>query len=73
MKDLMLPEPKRTRLIISAFVNLFNFAEQNNDFLSTLREKSSNIVEEREAMAEELARSKKQLAQRLYVAGSSGQ
>ncbi|KAI0317353.1 Nuf2 family-domain-containing protein [Amylostereum chailletii] len=64
IKDLMLPEPKRTRLIISAFVNLFNFTEQNNAFITSLREKSSALIEERDAAAEELARLKRQLAQR---------
>ncbi|KAI0313390.1 hypothetical protein OF83DRAFT_1294387 [Amylostereum chailletii] len=58
----MLPEPKRTRLIISAFVNLFNFTEQNSAFIASLREKSAALVEERDAATEELARLRRQLA-----------
>ncbi|KAF9239623.1 Nuf2 family-domain-containing protein [Melanogaster broomeanus] len=54
-KDLYLPDPERTRFILSAFINFVKFAEQCTPFISNLRDKSTTIIEEREQVAQELA------------------
>ncbi|KAF9228623.1 hypothetical protein BS17DRAFT_772262 [Gyrodon lividus] len=54
-KDLYLPDPERTRFILSAFINFVKFAEQCAPFISNLRDQSTAIIEEREQVAQELA------------------
>ena len=54
-KDLHLPDPERTRFILSAFINFVKFAEQCTSFVSGLRDKSATIIEEREQVTQELA------------------
>lgn len=54
-KDLYLPDPERTRVILSAFINFINFAEQRTPFLADLRERSTTVIEERKQVAQELA------------------
>ncbi|KAG9318295.1 Nuf2 family-domain-containing protein [Chiua virens] len=54
-KDLYLPDPERTRFILSAFINFVKFAEQCTPFITNLRDQSTTIIEEREQVAQELA------------------
>ncbi|KAF8840994.1 hypothetical protein BDN67DRAFT_967767 [Paxillus ammoniavirescens] len=54
-KDLHLPDPERTRFILSAFINFVKFAEQCAPFISNLRDQSTTVIEEREHLAQELA------------------
>ncbi|KIL00637.1 hypothetical protein PAXRUDRAFT_129394 [Paxillus rubicundulus Ve08.2h10] len=54
-KDLYLPDPERTRFILSAFINFVKFAEQCAPFISNLRDQSTTVIEEREHLAQELA------------------
>ncbi|KAF8436921.1 Nuf2 family-domain-containing protein [Boletus edulis BED1] len=60
-KDLYLPDPERTRFILSAFINFVKFAEQCTPFIANLRDKSTTIIEEREHVAQELAASQHKL------------
>lgn len=54
-RDIHLPDPERTRFILSAFINFVKFAEQCTSFVSSLRDKSATIIEERERVAQELS------------------
>ncbi|KAG8217350.1 Nuf2 family-domain-containing protein [Butyriboletus roseoflavus] len=54
-KDLHLPDPERTRFILSAFINFVKFAEQCTPFVANLRDQSTTIIDEREHVAQELA------------------
>ncbi|KAG1715661.1 hypothetical protein ID866_1503 [Astraeus odoratus] len=54
-KDVYLPDPERTRFILSAFINFVKFAEQCTPFVSGLRDKSATLIEEREQVAQELS------------------
>ena len=54
-KDLHLPDPERTRFILSAFINFVKFAEQCTPFVASLRDQSATFIEEREHVAHELA------------------
>lgn len=60
-KDLYFPEIERTRSILSAFINFVKFAEQCQPFVFGLREKSLKAIEERDAVASELAQLKSKL------------
>lgn len=53
-KDIHLPDPERTRFILSAFINFVKFAEQCTPFVTNLRDQSSSIIDEREQVAHEL-------------------
>jgi len=61
-KDIHLPDPERTRFILSAFINFVKFAEQCTSFVSGLRDKSATISEERERVAQELSTIQYELA-----------
>ncbi|KAG1749143.1 Nuf2 family-domain-containing protein [Suillus paluster] len=54
-RDLSAPEPERTRFILSAFINFVKFAEQCTTFISNVREKSAQVIEEREQVVQELS------------------
>lgn len=54
-KDLYLPEPERTRFVLSAFINFVKFAEQCTPFVANLRDQSTTIIEQREQVAQDLA------------------
>ncbi|KAI0038778.1 hypothetical protein FA95DRAFT_1142540, partial [Auriscalpium vulgare] len=62
-RDVFFPTPERTRLILSAFINLVKFSEQQEEFVSGLRGKSTKLVDEREKVTADLARVQAQLAQ----------
>ncbi|KIM56125.1 hypothetical protein SCLCIDRAFT_1220548 [Scleroderma citrinum Foug A] len=53
-KDIHLPDPERTRFILSAFINFVIFTEQCTSFVSSLHDKSATIIEEWERVAQEL-------------------
>ncbi|KAH7889874.1 Nuf2 family-domain-containing protein [Phlebopus sp. FC_14] len=53
-KDLYLPEPERTRFILSAFINFVKFVEQCTPFINQLRDKATTAIEEREQAIQEL-------------------
>ncbi|KAH7927702.1 hypothetical protein BV22DRAFT_1031466 [Leucogyrophana mollusca] len=61
-KDLYTPEPERTRFILSAFINFVKFAEQCGPFISSLRDKSTALVEERVQVAQGLSEMQHKLA-----------
>ena len=52
-KDVVVPDAKRTRNIISAFVNFVNFYEQNAPTASELQERSGQFVQERDRIIAE--------------------
>ncbi|CCM06381.1 uncharacterized protein FIBRA_08640 [Fibroporia radiculosa] len=53
-KDLYFPEPERTRSLFSAFINFVKFSEQCESFITGLREKSANVIDERNKVAAEV-------------------
>ena len=53
-KDLHLPDPERTRFILSAFIKFVKFAEQCPLFVSGLCDKLATIIEKRERVTQEL-------------------
>ncbi|KAG1883082.1 hypothetical protein F4604DRAFT_1984959 [Suillus subluteus] len=61
-RDLSAPEPERTRFILSAFINFVKFAEQCTTFISNVREKSAQVIEEREQVIQELSEVQHNLA-----------
>ncbi|KAG0706409.1 Nuf2 family-domain-containing protein [Suillus ampliporus] len=61
-RDLSAPEPERTRFILSAFINFVKFAEQCTTFISNVREKSAQVIEEREQVVQELSEVQHKLA-----------
>ncbi|KAG2158016.1 Nuf2 family-domain-containing protein [Suillus bovinus] len=61
-RDLSAPEPERTRFILSAFINFVKFAEQCTTFISNVREKSAQVIEEREQAIQELSEVQHNLA-----------
>ncbi|KAH9857774.1 Nuf2 family-domain-containing protein [Lenzites betulinus] len=52
-KDLYFPEPDRTRAVFSAFINFIKFTEQSEAFIHRLRNQSTAVVKERQAVLEE--------------------
>ena len=52
-KDVVVPDAKRTRNIISAFVNFVNFYEQNAPIATELQERSGQFVQERDRIVAE--------------------
>jgi kinetochore protein Nuf2 len=54
-RDLAAPEPERTRFILSAFINFVKFAEQCATFISNVRERSTQVIDEREQVIQELS------------------
>ncbi|OAX43797.1 hypothetical protein K503DRAFT_765525 [Rhizopogon vinicolor AM-OR11-026] len=61
-RDLSAPEPERTRFILSAFINFVKFAEQCTTFISNVREKSTQVIDEREQVIQELSEFQHKLA-----------
>ncbi|EGO21650.1 hypothetical protein SERLADRAFT_410230 [Serpula lacrymans var. lacrymans S7.9] len=61
-KDLYMPDPERTRFILSAFINFVKFSEQCTPYISALREKSATLIEEREQVAQEVVHIQRELA-----------
>lgn len=55
-KDIFNPERERTLMLLSAFINFVKFTEQYcNAFVKDLRERSENIVVERDQVSEQLS------------------
>ena len=54
-RDLVTPEPERTRNILSAIINFIKFAEERGTFLKNLRDQSTSALEERDAMVQQAA------------------
>ncbi|TFK82014.1 hypothetical protein K466DRAFT_317481 [Polyporus arcularius HHB13444] len=54
-RDLYFPDSDRMRAILSAFINFIKFSEQNEGFLTRLREQSSALLKERQIVTEEIA------------------
>ncbi|KZV73976.1 hypothetical protein PENSPDRAFT_742231 [Peniophora sp. CONT] len=61
-KDVAVPDTKRTRNIISAFVNFVNFYEQNAPIAKDLQERSGQFVQERDRIISEGDRIRSELA-----------
>ncbi|KAI0807066.1 Nuf2 family-domain-containing protein [Fomes fomentarius] len=53
-KDLYFPDPDRTRSIFSAFINFIKFSEQSETFINRLRDQSTAVIKERQAVSEEI-------------------
>ncbi|KAI0290457.1 Nuf2 family-domain-containing protein [Russula brevipes] len=62
-KDIFTPTTERTRLILSAFINFVKFSEQSMPFVTKLRGKAADLIQEREDVSHERARLEAQLAQ----------
>ncbi|KAH9901654.1 Nuf2 family-domain-containing protein [Cubamyces lactineus] len=54
-KDIYFPDPDRTRSIFSAFINFIKFSEQSEAFITRLRNQSTAVIKERQAVLEETA------------------
>lgn len=61
-KDLYQPEPSRTQVILSAFINFVKFVQEWQPITSDFEESSFKLVEERDAVSKELAALEAQLA-----------
>lgn len=61
MRDLIFPEPERTRNILSAIINFIKFAEERGTFLKKLRDQSTSALDERERLTHEIAEIKKKI------------
>lgn len=68
MRDLVLPEPERTRNILSAIINFIKFAEERGSFLKKLRDQSISGFEEKERMTHMVAELRQKIAEIQYVA-----
>lgn len=67
MRDLVFPEPNRTRNILSALINFIKFAEERASFLKKLRDQSVQAVEERVSMTQKVAELKQKIAEIKWV------
>ena len=67
LRDLIFPEPERTRIILSAIINFIKFAEERATFLKTLRDQSVQAVEERERMIQSVAEMKQKIEEIKWV------
>ncbi|THH11642.1 hypothetical protein EW145_g515 [Phellinidium pouzarii] len=63
MRDLILPEPERTRNILSAIINFIKFAEERGSFLKKLRDQSTSALAERERMEQSVTELKQKIAE----------
>ncbi|KAI5122463.1 hypothetical protein M0805_008774 [Coniferiporia weirii] len=63
IRDLTLPEPERTRNILSAIINFIKFAEERGSFIKKLRDQSTTAVTERERVDQEVAELKQKIAE----------
>ncbi|CDO69122.1 hypothetical protein BN946_scf185042.g24 [Trametes cinnabarina] len=54
-KDIYFPDPDRTRSIFSAFINFIKFSEQSEVFINRLRNQSTAVMKERQAVMQETA------------------
>lgn len=61
-KDLSAPDPARTRNVLSALINFIKFTEQCQPFISSLRNESARLVEERATVVRQLGMTKRELA-----------
>jgi kinetochore protein Nuf2 len=61
-RDVFLPEPDRTRVILSAFINYIKFCEQNAPIIAECQKTSTNAIEERKKVMRELDEAKMQIA-----------
>ena len=62
-KDLYFPDPDRTRSIFSAFINFIKFSEQSETFINRLRDQSTAVIKERQAVTEETSELEHRMAQ----------
>lgn len=51
LRDIATPEPHRTRSHLSAFINLIRFIEEQESYLTSIRSRSSALVQDRERVA----------------------
>ncbi|EJC97997.1 uncharacterized protein FOMMEDRAFT_143487 [Fomitiporia mediterranea MF3/22] len=61
MRDLVFPEPERTRNILSAIINFIKFAEERAPFLKKLRDRSVSALSEKERTAQRVAELKQKI------------
>ncbi|KAL5501596.1 NUF2 [Sanghuangporus vaninii] len=63
MRDLVFPEPERTRNILSAIINFIKFAEERAPFLKKLRDQSSSALEERDRTKQKVEEMRQKIAE----------
>ncbi|KAL5482632.1 NUF2 [Sanghuangporus weigelae] len=63
MRDLVFPEPERTRNILSAIINFIKFAEERAPFLKKLRDQSSSALEERDQTKQKVEEMRRKIAE----------
>lgn len=68
MRDLVFPEPERTRNILSAIINFIKFAEERTPFLKKLRDQSSSALEERDRTKQKVEELRQKIAEIKCVA-----
>ena len=68
IRDLVYPEPERTRNILSAIINLIKFAEERDGFIKKLREQSVSAQMEREQTLQKIDELKEKIAEIKWVA-----
>ena len=51
LRDIATPEPHRTRSHLSALINFIRFIEEQEPYLSSVRSRSSALVQDRERVA----------------------
>ena len=62
-KDIFLPTPQRTRILLSAIINFIKFSEQCAPVVQTVRKKAEDLGQESESLMRERVRLETQLAQ----------
>ena len=67
LKDLVHPDPERTRTILSAIINLAKFSDEQEDRLKALRDQSTNMIEERIQVTREIEDLRRQVAEIKFV------
>lgn len=58
-----MPEPERTRNILSAIINFIKFAEEREHFVKKLRDQSITAQEERERTSQNIIELKRKIAE----------
>ena len=68
-RDIFVPTPQKTRIILSAVINSIKFSEQCAPVVQKVHKKAEDLAQESESLMRERARLETQLAQLQY--GSS--
>jgi kinetochore protein Nuf2 len=66
-RDIATPTSERTRYILAAFINFMRFTQQRAGFVENLREKSDDILEERNKASQELSNYREKISAMKFV------